>query len=53
VWVLEQSRRLGISEPDLLRSYPTLCAEDLARAWEYVRAHPQEIDFQFRENEKV
>ena len=23
VWVLEQSRRLGISEADLLRSYPT------------------------------
>jgi uncharacterized protein (DUF433 family) len=33
VWVLEQSRRLGISEADLLRSYPTLRSEDLANAW--------------------
>ena len=30
VWGLEQSRRKGISEADLLRSYPTLWAEDLA-----------------------
>src|SRR5438552_10669317 len=51
VWVLEQSRRLGISEADLLRSYPTLRAEDLANAWAYVRAHGQEIDTQIRENE--
>ncbi len=37
VWVLEQSRRGGISEADLLRNYPTLRAEDLANAWAYVR----------------
>ncbi len=30
VWVLVQARRLGTSEADLLRSYPTLRAEDLA-----------------------
>ncbi len=28
VWILEQARRLGTSEADLLRSYPTLRAED-------------------------
>src|SRR5437870_8299474 len=39
VWILEQSRRLGISEQELLRSYPTLRAEDLANAWAYVRSH--------------
>ena len=33
VWVLEQSRRLGMSEVELLRSYPTLRAEDLVNAW--------------------
>jgi uncharacterized protein (DUF433 family) len=30
-WVLEQARRLGASEEELLRSYPTLRADDLAR----------------------
>jgi uncharacterized protein (DUF433 family) len=52
VWVLEQSRRLGISEADLLRSYPTLRAEDLANAWAYVRAHHHEIEGQIRENDE-
>jgi uncharacterized protein (DUF433 family) len=52
VWVLEKSRRLGISEADLLRSYPTLRAEDLANAWAYVRAHRAEIDLQILENEE-
>lgn len=51
VWVLEQARRLGTSEADLLRCYPTLRAEDLANAWAYVRMHPDEIDEQIRENE--
>jgi uncharacterized protein (DUF433 family) len=52
VWLLEQARRLGTSEADLLRSYPSLRAEDLANAWAYVRAHPDEIDRQIRENEE-
>lgn len=51
VWVLEQARRLGTSEAELLRSYPTLRAEDLANAWAYVRAHHDEIERQIRENE--
>ena len=51
VWVLEQGRRLGVSEADLLHSYPTLRAEDLANAWAYVRAHRDEIDEQIRGNE--
>jgi uncharacterized protein (DUF433 family) len=53
VWVLEQSRRLGISEADLLRSYPSLRAEDLANAWAYVRSHRDEIDREIRENEEA
>jgi uncharacterized protein (DUF433 family) len=53
VWVLEQARRLGSTEADLLRSYPTLRAEDLANAWAYVRAHRDEIDEQIRENEEA
>jgi uncharacterized protein (DUF433 family) len=51
VWVLEQARRLGTSEEDLLRSYPTLRAEDLASAWAYVRSHRIEIEDQIRDNE--
>ena len=51
VWVLEQARRLGTSEAVLLRSYPTLRAEDLANAWAYVRSHSEEIEQQIRENE--
>jgi uncharacterized protein (DUF433 family) len=48
VWVLEQARRLGTTEADLLRSYPTLRAEDLANAWMYVRQHRDEIERQMR-----
>ncbi|MCI0698923.1 DUF433 domain-containing protein [candidate division KSB1 bacterium] len=53
VWVLEQARRLGTSEADLLRSYPTLRAEDLTNAWAYVRAHREEINRQILENEEA
>src|ERR1700732_3256263 len=53
VWVLEQSRRLGASEDELLRSYPTLRAEDLANAWAFVRSHRLEIDEQIRDNESA
>jgi len=51
VWVLEQARRLGTSEAELLRSYPTLRAEDIAIAWAYARYHRQEIEDSIRENE--
>ncbi len=51
VWVLEQLRRQGVSEAVLLRSYPTLRAEDLANAWAYVRAHREEVEQQIQENE--
>ncbi len=51
VWVLEQARRLGTSEADLLRSYPTLRAEDIVQAWAYVRTHRVEIELEIRENE--
>ena len=51
VWVLEQYRRLGASDVDLLRAYPALRATDLANAWAYVRAHRDEIEQQIRANE--
>ena len=52
VWVLEQARRLGTCEADLLRSYPSLRAEDLTNAWAYVRSHQTEIEQQICENEE-
>ena len=51
VWVLVQAQRLGTSEAELLRCYPTLRAEDLANAWAYARSHAEEIDRDCRENE--
>ncbi len=51
VWVLEQARRLGTSEAELLRIYPTLRAEDLANAWAFVRSHRDEITSQIAANE--
>lgn len=53
VWLLVQARRLGTSEADLLRSYPTLRAEDLTNAWAYARAHRDEIDQEIFENENA
>lgn len=52
VWVLEQARRLGSSEADLLLAYPSLRAEDLANAWGYVRSHLEEINGLIAENEE-
>lgn len=51
VWLLVHARRLGTSESELLRAYPSLRAEDLANAWAFFRAHPEEIERQIQENE--
>ena len=51
VWLLEQARRLGMSEAELLQAYPSLRAEDLANAWAYVRSHREEMDREISENE--
>lgn len=52
VWVLEGYRRLGRSDEQLLRSYPSLTLADLKAAWDYVAAHSEEIDRAIRENEE-
>jgi len=51
VWLLEQARRLGATEQQLLAAYPSLRAEDLVNAWVYAAAHAAEIDAQIHENE--
>ena len=53
VWTLEQYRRLGMTEAQILAAYPGLRAADLVNAWAYVAAHPGEIDRQIRENEEA
>ena len=53
VWLLEQARRLGTSEAELLRAYPSLHAEDLTHAWAYVRAHREEVERQIQEHEEA
>ncbi len=51
VWVLVEARRIGYSDADLLRSYPTLCATDLANAWAYAQAYPDEIELTIQRNQ--
>lgn len=53
VWALVQSKRLGMSKADLLKSYPTLRAEDLVNAWAYEQSHRDEIDRQIAANEEA
>jgi len=52
VWILENARRQGVTEAELLQDYPTLTAQDLANAWAYVSSHAAEIDEQIRVNEE-
>lgn len=51
VWVLENARQQGVTEAGLLQDYPTISAQDLANAWNYVRFHKAEIDEQIHLNE--
>lgn len=51
VWVLVQARKLGSSESEILRAYPSLRAQDLSNAWSYYDLHPAEVDRQIAEHE--
>ena len=53
VWSLEQGRRLGFTEDELLVNYPTLRRGDLPAVWDYVKAHTAEIEQAIRENEEA
>ena len=50
VWQLVE-RVLGASEAQLLIDYPRLKAANLADAWEYAAAHPDEITSEIHQNE--
>ncbi|QMS90582.1 DUF433 domain-containing protein [Nostoc edaphicum CCNP1411] len=51
VWVLVEARGLGYSDADLLTSYPTITATDLANAWVYAETHADEIELAIERNE--
>lgn len=53
VWVLEQMRRLGVPEAEILQSFPALKAVDLVQAWSYANQHREEIDAAIRLNEEA
>ena len=53
VWALVQLGQLGTDEADLLRTYPTLTAEDLVNAWSYYQSHTEEIEQQIADNESA
>ncbi len=53
VWGLVESQQIGYSEADILTSYPTISATDLANAWAYAAAFPDEIANEIKENNDV
>jgi uncharacterized protein (DUF433 family) len=53
VWTLENYRRLGLSEAQILGAFPSLRATDLVNAWSFVASHLDEIEQQIRDNEEA
>ena len=53
VWTLEQYRRLGSNESQILNTFPGLRAADLVNAWAYVVSNLDEIERLIRENEEA
>ncbi|NET57073.1 MAG: DUF433 domain-containing protein [Symploca sp. SIO2E6] len=53
VWSLVNDRHLGMSDAQILESFPSLSAADLVNTWVYADAYPEEIEMAIRENEEV
>jgi uncharacterized protein (DUF433 family) len=53
IWMLEQSRRAGVGDLELLKDYPGLSVFDLEAAWEYAATHGEEIDHAIRTNQEA
>lgn len=53
VWMLEDARRAGVGDADLLFDYPELTEADLKAAWNYVSTHREEIDAAIAANRAV
>jgi uncharacterized protein (DUF433 family) len=50
VWLLENYRRAGSTDAQLLSAYHSLTAEDLASAWNYARSQREEMDREIASN---
>ena len=50
VWGVENSRRLGFTDSEIIKSYPMVTRQDLSAAWAYVAKHPREIERQIAAN---
>ena len=53
VRTLESYRRQGLTDAGILDAFPSLRAVDLAAAWAYVDAHPDEIRRDIQENDEA
>jgi uncharacterized protein (DUF433 family) len=53
VWGLEQWRRLGWTDAQILDNYPQMSKESLNAAWMYADKHREEIELAIRENEEA
>lgn len=53
VWMLEEARRAGVGDLDLLKDYPGLSVFDLETAWQYVENHRDEIEQAIRLNQEA
>lgn len=53
VWLLEETRREGADDSQLLEMYPALSLEDLNAAWHYVAQNLEEIERDIQENEQA
>ncbi|MEG3904186.1 DUF433 domain-containing protein [Microcoleus sp. B4-C5] len=52
IWSMVNYRLLGASDVRILQDFPHLSAADLANAWAYAEAHPEEIEAAIARNEE-
>ncbi|MDB9512148.1 DUF433 domain-containing protein [Kamptonema animale CS-326] len=52
IWSLVNYRHLGANDLRILQDFPHLSAADLANAWAYADAHPEEIEAAIARNEE-
>jgi len=53
IWSLVNYRILGATDVRILQDFPHLSAADLANAWAYAEAHPEEIEAAIARNESA
>ena len=53
IWSLVNSRLMGANDVRILQDFPHLNAADLANAWAYAEAHPEEIEAAIARNEEA